>query len=300
MSCKQKTNTMKSFALHLLLILCFTSCITSTHVHYSDPNYLNSNEFSTYEEMTKNHQIEQESFTTETTADSNSHYSTDDYYDYSFSSRIRRFHRPIYYSGYYGGIYTDYYWYNNDPFFCGTSIYYGYNWYSPYYSYYSYSPFYFDYYTPYYYGNYHLYHGYGYGYNHYHHASHNTYANGNNYNAYITGHRGRLSSNNGGRKINLNTTSTTNTKRGQTTIKNNTDRNHSTINTNSNRGKNSYSNTKRNTRSYKSNDRSNSRSYKSNDRSNNRSYNSNNRSNKSNSSSQSSRRGGKSNMKPRR
>ena len=166
MSFKQKKRTMKSFITPLVLLF-FASCITSTHVHYSDPNYLNSDEFSTYEEITTNNQVEKGSLTTDTTVDSSTNYTTDDYYDYSFSSRIRRFHRPMYYSGYYGGIYTDYYWYNNNPFSCGTSIYYGYNWHSPYYSYYSYSPYYFDYYTPYYYGNYYSYNGYRYN-NHYH------------------------------------------------------------------------------------------------------------------------------------
>ena len=76
-----------------------------------------------------------------------------DYYDYSFSSRIRRFHQPMYYyNNYYGGIYTDYYWYNNNPYYWGTSIYYGYNWHYPYYSYYSY--------LPYYYGNYYSFYSY--------------------------------------------------------------------------------------------------------------------------------------------
>ena len=63
------------------------------------------------------------------------YYNNESHYDYSYSSRISRFHRPMYYSNYYAGIYTDYYWYYNDPFYYGTSIYYGYNWYSPYYSY---------------------------------------------------------------------------------------------------------------------------------------------------------------------
>ena len=195
MSFKQKNRTMKSFILPLVLVLFFTSCITTTHVHYSDPNYLKSDEFSTYEQMTANNQVESESLTTDTLVESNTDYIADDYYDYSFSSRIRRFHRPMYYSGYYGGIYTDYYWYNNDPFYCGTSIYYGYNWHSPYYSYYSYSPYYFDYYyTPYYYGNYYS----NYGYNPHCYSSYNNYyTNSNDNNAYVTGHRGSLSSNGG-------------------------------------------------------------------------------------------------------
>ena len=194
---------MKYLLFTSILLLSLSSCITTTHVHYSDPNYLNSDEFSTYEEMTANNQEESESFTNDTVVDSGAEYTADDYYDYSFSSRIRRFHRPIYYSGYYGGIYTDYYWYNSDPFSCGTSIYYGYNWHSPYYSYYSYSPYYYGgYYTPYYYGGYYSYNRYKHQYNN----LYNTYYTNNNHNSYITGRRGRLSLNGGGRSANMNTT----------------------------------------------------------------------------------------------
>ena len=54
---------MKNLLLPSVLILFLASCITTTHVHYSDPNYLGSTEFSTYEEMTANNQAESESFT---------------------------------------------------------------------------------------------------------------------------------------------------------------------------------------------------------------------------------------------
>ena len=284
MSIKQKNKSMKSSIIPLFLILFFTSCITTTHLHYSDPNYLSSNEFSTYEEITVNNQAKQESFSSDSTTNSETNYSVDDYYDYSFSSRIRRFHRPIFYSGYYDGIYTDYYWYNNDPFFCGTSIYFGYNWHSPYYSYYSYSPYYYNYYSPYYYGNYYGYNGYGY---YQYHGLHNiSYTNRSN-NAYITGHRGDLSSNGGIRVLNSNansnilsnTTKHTSTLniRGNNTVKKNiinsrNYKNNSRIKThnrsNNNditdrinpRTNNSYSTPKRNTRNYNSENRSRSNS----------------------------------------
>ena len=279
---------MKSSTLPLLLILFFSSCITSTHVHYSDPNYLNSDEFNTYEEIYTNNYGEQESLSNDTTINSNTDYLTNDYYDYSFSSRIRRFHKPIYYSRYYSGIYTDYYWYNNDPFFCGTSIYYGYNWHSPYYSYYSYSPYYFNYYSPYYYGNYYSYNGY------HHHAQYNTHHT---HNAYINGNRGSLSSNSGIRGVNnissntKNHTSTLNIRsnhavkkntinnrnynskssiktinrdsHNSNTIQKRSDRKNSSYSnykTNSNKKNNSYSNSKTNNRSYKSNNRNRSNS----------------------------------------
>jgi len=257
-----KNKTMKSFILPL--ILCLTSCITTTSIHYSDPNYLHSNEFSTYEEITINNQTENVSYDNDSLNIADNNYTTDDYYDYSFSSRIRRFHRPIFYSNYYGGIYTDYYWYNANPFYCGTSIYNGYNWYSPYYSYYSYSPYYLDYYyTPYYYGSYY---SYWYGYQHHY----NTYTINNNHDSYLNGPRRSLSSYGETiRGINPQTTLLSNTIKENSTInirstrtkenninrdvsnfKNNIKFNNPRQETNSNREEKSYSKNRKNNRTY--------------------------------------------------
>ena len=63
MSIKQKNTTMRTLLFPCIVLLFLSSCITSTHVHYSDPNYLGSTEFSTYEEITANNQAESESFT---------------------------------------------------------------------------------------------------------------------------------------------------------------------------------------------------------------------------------------------
>ena len=220
MPVKQKYTTMRPLLYTSIVLLFLSSCITSSHVHYSDPNYLGSSEFSSYEEIVTEPVSEIEYQTQDTDTITDNYYSeydvADDYYDYSFSSRIRRFHRPMYYSNYYGGLYTDYYWYNNDPFYCGTSIYYGYNWNSPYYSYYS----------PYYSNNYNSY--YAYGHNNYHHNT-PTYTYYNNNNNHTTGHRGSLSSHSSGRGVKTNTiipntnvnTSTLNIRNGNT-LKNNT------------------------------------------------------------------------------
>jgi hypothetical protein len=222
MPVKQKYTTMRPLLYTSIVLLFLSSCITSSHVHYSDPNYLGSSEFSSYEEIVTE-PVSEIYQTQDTDTITDNYYSeydvADDYYDYSFSSRIRRFHRPMYYSNYYGGLYTDYYWYNNDPFYCGTSIYYGYNWNSPYYSYYSYSP--------YYYNNYNSYSAYGYS-NHQHHTPNYTYYNSNN-NNHTTGHRSSLSSHSSGRGVKTNTiipntnvnTSTLNIRNGNT-LKNNT------------------------------------------------------------------------------
>ncbi|MFT4680942.1 MAG: hypothetical protein ACI9YU_000777, partial [Flavobacteriales bacterium] len=67
----------------------------------------------------------QKSYTEEysDTDENGNYYENDDYY---YSSRIRRFHRPVYNYGYYDPWYTNMYWYNNDPYCYGTSIYSGY------------------------------------------------------------------------------------------------------------------------------------------------------------------------------
>lgn len=62
-------------------------------------------------------------------------YYYDDYYDYEYSSRIRRFYDYNPGWGYYDNYYTNSYWYNYDPFFWGVSIYTGYNWWWPSYYY---------------------------------------------------------------------------------------------------------------------------------------------------------------------
>ena len=58
--------TMKNLLLPSVLILFLASCITTTHVHYSDPNYLGSDEFSTYEEINASNQIENETLDADT------------------------------------------------------------------------------------------------------------------------------------------------------------------------------------------------------------------------------------------
>ena len=61
----------------------------------------------------------------------------DDYYDYEYSSRLRRFQSDDYLSNdYYSDYYTNSYWYDANPYYYGTSIYLGYNWWYPSYSYY--------------------------------------------------------------------------------------------------------------------------------------------------------------------
>jgi hypothetical protein len=182
----------KSFLFYLLLFI-LSSCISTNQTFFSDPNYLSSDEFSTVEKI--NNAYPEEIINNEDSIEGNEveYYSTDNYYDFSYSSRIRRFHRPMIHNyGYYSGFYTDYYWYNSDPFYWGSSIYSGYGWYSPYYSfspYYNYySPFYYDYHS----WNHHGHHGYhGYNYNPY-----SNYYNTLDANNYSYGPRGSLNTKN--------------------------------------------------------------------------------------------------------
>jgi hypothetical protein len=83
----------------------------------------------------------------------------DDYYDYAYSARLRRFYHPVVYRDYYADYYTNLYWYTYDPFCWGTSIYLGYSWWYPSY----YSSLYWDpFYNPYWHHHHH----------HHHHHSH--------------------------------------------------------------------------------------------------------------------------------
>lgn len=63
-------------------------------------------------------------------------YNGDDYYDYAYASRIRRFDSPLNGAGYYDNYYTNSYYYNNsNPYNYGLSIYSSYNWCNPNYPY---------------------------------------------------------------------------------------------------------------------------------------------------------------------
>src|SRR3972149_4917673 len=66
-----------------------------------------------------------------------SDFDSDDYYDYEYATRMRRFYHPVTSYGYYDNYYTNSYWYSGNPYHWGLSVYLGYNWWGP--SYYSYN-----------------------------------------------------------------------------------------------------------------------------------------------------------------
>ena len=196
-----KKTTILSFLVAIILSSCTTVYYTQ---HYEDANYLSPNEFAEFDDYTvQNTELEQEDEIYIDTIEDGTivnnyygdYYEADDYYDFSYSARIRRFHQPLWSMGYYGGLYTDYYWYSYNPYHCGMSIYYGYHYYDSFYSpFYSWG--YSGYYSPYY--SYYNHHGYGhtnhYGYNN--NYNNDTYSYNNSYdnNSIHYGPRGSLSS----------------------------------------------------------------------------------------------------------
>ncbi len=107
-----------------------------------------------------------------TDADGNTYitnnYYNDDYYDYSYAAKMRRFYEPGIGLSYYDDYYTNMYWYSYNPIDWGISIYLGYHWLSPS-LYFGYNPWwhysYGYYYNP-WYAYYPLYYHYGGGYGH--------------------------------------------------------------------------------------------------------------------------------------
>jgi len=72
-------------------------------------------------------------------------YYYDDYYDYEYSARLRRFHDNYNGYNYYDDYYTNYYWYTYNPWDWGLSIYCGSPWWYP--SHYYFDPYYGGYYS---------------------------------------------------------------------------------------------------------------------------------------------------------
>jgi hypothetical protein len=64
----------------------------------------------------------------------------DDYYDYEYATRVKRFDNSISGLGYYDNYYTNSYWYNKNPYNYGVSVYNGYSWWGNSYNNYSYNP----------------------------------------------------------------------------------------------------------------------------------------------------------------
>lgn len=64
----------------------------------------------------------------------------DDYYDYEYATRVKRFNNQINGLSYYDNYYTNSYWYNQNALNYGVSVYNGYSWWGSSYNNYSYNP----------------------------------------------------------------------------------------------------------------------------------------------------------------
>lgn len=67
-------------------------------------------------------------------------FSYDDYYDYEYATRVKRFNNNIYGLSYYDNYYTNSYWYSQNPYNYGISVYNGYSWWGSSYNMYNYNP----------------------------------------------------------------------------------------------------------------------------------------------------------------
>jgi hypothetical protein len=163
---------MKTIQLFLIsIVLILSSCITieTTSSGFKDEIYYSAEQ---YAEVAEKEEQEEQAYAQENESQNQDNeenyydeYSSDDYYDYGYSVRLRRFHGPTFGFGYYNNYYTNSFWYSGYPSHCGVSIYYGYNFWNPYYHdpFYSYYAFGSYHYNPFYYNHFH----------HHHHGHHN-------------------------------------------------------------------------------------------------------------------------------
>ena len=115
-------NIMKPIQLLFLsLIFIFSSCITieTTSSDFKDEIYYTADQ---YAQVAEKKEQEQQSFEKEQLPDSDDNeenyydeYSSDDYYDYGYSARLRRFHGPTFGFSYYNNYYTNSFWYSGYP-----------------------------------------------------------------------------------------------------------------------------------------------------------------------------------------
>ena len=157
--------------LFLSLIFIFSSCITveTTSSGFKDEIYYTADQYAQVAEAEKQDQQSLEENQVQDLDDNEENYydeySSDDYYDYGYSVRLRRFHGPSFGFNYYNNFYTNSFWYSGHPAHCGVSIYYGYNfwnphYYDPFYGFYAYSPYYYNPFYPHhlsYYGSFYAY-----------------------------------------------------------------------------------------------------------------------------------------------
>ncbi|MBA3666066.1 MAG: hypothetical protein H0W61_17955, partial [Bacteroidetes bacterium] len=129
-----------------VLALLISSCKTSQLVAYSDDVYSSPSEDKRIAQLAAAEKAKKETAEKQEQElarqaqkakdDANPYYkdpsyNKDDYYDYQYASRVKRFGSPVNGAGYYDNYYTNSYWYNQNPACYGTSIYSSYNYLMP-------------------------------------------------------------------------------------------------------------------------------------------------------------------------
>jgi hypothetical protein len=132
------------YSLLVLLLVFLSSCVVivdSTNANFQDELYYSSEEYAVedakdevaYQQYLKENEVEEESIAHEEEL-YEEEFDYEDCYDYYYTSRLRRFHSPHLGFGYYNNYYTNSFWYSNNPYNLGVSIYYGYNFWNPWYA----------------------------------------------------------------------------------------------------------------------------------------------------------------------
>ena len=128
------------YLITVLTAFLLSSCVVvvdSTSSHFQDELYYSANEYA--EEDAKDEAAYQ-AFLQENNEEVlhdeelyEEEFDYDDCYDYYYTTRLRRFHGPHFGFSYYNNYFTNSFWYSNNPYNCGVSIYYGYNFWNPWY-----------------------------------------------------------------------------------------------------------------------------------------------------------------------
>ena len=107
----------------------YTASSSEDTAQQTDNQASNATEYSNYEDQPSGVVSESYSEPGGDTYINNNFY--DNYYDYAYASRLRRFHSNYYANSYYDDYYSNMYYYDYDPWSWGTSIYFNSGWYSP-------------------------------------------------------------------------------------------------------------------------------------------------------------------------
>ncbi len=155
-----KTNNMnKLVVISILAIVLTSSCETQKIITSTDDVYANPIEDKKEEARLASIRKQQQDIANKRYADSladikmaqkakddanpaykDREFKYDDYYDYEYATRVKRFNNNINGLSYYDNYYTNSYWYNKNPYNYGVSVYNGYSWWGNSYNNYSYNP----------------------------------------------------------------------------------------------------------------------------------------------------------------